>query len=308
MVFYTPGCFVSLLVFYLVFLIVERMGLRGFGAWAISFFVSLMVLSWIGKIRRAQAMREEKAREKERQRRMEDLGATGPDDLMARAWVTGNRPLAISLGTARLHAYVAASDGHFSQEEFQRILGFLQRWNAHPMLLQLVAMDLMWFSQRMNIESVCKVLKEGVGTQSELLTIFQSAVSLAAFDGEVDSNERRALNLIAELLGITPDQVEESIRLETGSRYYRKYAHTQDQGRYRRGRVRMDEVPISQHYKTLGLSPTATADEVKKAYRELARKYHPDMVSGMSEEFKKMAEEKFKSIQAAYEALRKARA
>ncbi len=305
MVFYTPGCFVSLMTFYLVFLVVERMGLRGFGAWAISFFVSLMVLSWIGKIRRAQAQREEQAREKERQRRMEDLGATGPDDLMARAWVTGNRPLAISLGTARLHAYVAASDGHFSQEEFQRILGFLRRWNAHPMLLQLVSMDLMWFSQRMNIESVCKVLKEGVGSPSELLALFQSAVSMAAFDGTVDPSERRALNLIAELLGITPDQVEESIRLETGSRYYRQYASNAGG---RKTRSRMDEVPLSEHYKTLGLTQSATPDEVKKAYRDLARKYHPDMASGMSEEFKKMAEEKFKSIQAAYEALRKAKA
>ena len=67
----------------------------------------------------------------------------------------------------------------------------------------------------------------------------------------------------------------------------------------------MNEVPIAEHFKTLGLTPGASAEEVKKAYRELARKYHPDMVSGMSDEFKKMAEEKFKSIQSAYEVLRK---
>lgn len=304
MVIYTPGCFVSLLVFYLVFLLVDRMNIHGMSAWLISFLVSLMVLSWIGKLRRAQAEREARAREKERQKRMEEVGATGPDDLMAKAWVSGNHQLAISLGTARLHAYVAAADGQFTQQEFHRILGLLQHWNPNPLLVQLVAWDLMWFTQRMNIESVCKVLREGVERQSELLAIFQSAVAMAAFDGAVDDAERRALNRIAELLGFTPEQVDESIRVESGSRYYRQYAR--DTGR--RGRSRMSEVPIGEHYRTLGLHPGASADEVKKAYRELARKYHPDMVSGMSDEFKKSAEEKFKSIQAAYEAIKNAKA
>ena len=211
----------------------------------VSFFVSLMVLSWIGKLRRTQAEREAQGREKERQRRMDEMGASGPDDLMARAWVTGNRPLAISLGTARLHAYVAASDGNFTQEEFQRILAQLRQWNAHPMVLQFVGWDLMWFTHHMNIEAVCKVLREGVGSQAEILTIFQSAVDLAAFDGAVDASERRALNQIADLLGLPTDLVEESIRLASGTRYYRQYARNAGSGR---PRSRMNEVP---HRRTL---------------------------------------------------------
>ncbi|PAF41248.1 DnaJ C-terminal domain-containing protein [Helicobacter sp. 11S03491-1] len=50
-------------------------------------------------------------------------------------------------------------------------------------------------------------------------------------------------------------------------------------------------------YKTLGVSENATADEIKKAYRKLARKYHPDINK------EKEAEEKFKEINAAYEIL-----
>ncbi|WP_281950872.1 J domain-containing protein [Nitrosophilus kaiyonis] len=50
-------------------------------------------------------------------------------------------------------------------------------------------------------------------------------------------------------------------------------------------------------YDTLGVSPNASADEIKKAYRKLARKYHPDICKDPE------CEEKFKEINAAYEIL-----
>ncbi|ERT03809.1 dnaJ domain protein, partial [Lyngbya aestuarii BL J] len=52
------------------------------------------------------------------------------------------------------------------------------------------------------------------------------------------------------------------------------------------------------YYAILGLSKTATADEIKKAYRRLARKYHPDLNPG-----DKTAEARFKEVNEAYEVL-----
>ena len=60
-------------------------------------------------------------------------------------------------------------------------------------------------------------------------------------------------------------------------------------------------------YKVLGLTSAATDDEVKKAYRRLAMKYHPDKVEGMGEEVKKNAEAQFREINEAYEQIKTAR-
>ena len=53
------------------------------------------------------------------------------------------------------------------------------------------------------------------------------------------------------------------------------------------------------YYQTLGVSKTATEAEIKRAYRDLAKKYHPDHNQG-----DKNAEEKFKAINEAYEVLK----
>ena len=55
---------------------------------------------------------------------------------------------------------------------------------------------------------------------------------------------------------------------------------------------------VKDYYKTLGISKSSSKDEIKKAYRDLARKYHPDLNPD-----NKNAEEKFKEIQEAYEVL-----
>jgi DnaJ like chaperone protein len=60
-------------------------------------------------------------------------------------------------------------------------------------------------------------------------------------------------------------------------------------------------------YKILEIESAATNEEVKKAYRRMAMRYHPDKVSHLGEEFRKTADEKFKSVNEAYDKIKRER-
>ena len=64
---------------------------------------------------------------------------------------------------------------------------------------------------------------------------------------------------------------------------------------------------VNSDYKILGVSASASNEEVKKAYRKMAIAHHPDKVASMGEEYQKGAKEKFLKIQEAYENIKKNR-
>ena len=60
-------------------------------------------------------------------------------------------------------------------------------------------------------------------------------------------------------------------------------------------------------YKVLEIDKSATVDDIKKAYRKMVKKYHPDKLIHLGKEHQKGAEEKFRQVQAAYEQIQKER-
>lgn len=65
------------------------------------------------------------------------------------------------------------------------------------------------------------------------------------------------------------------------------------------------EQPKKSPYEILGVLPTASFEEIKRAYRDQSQQYHPDKVNHLGEELKEVANRKFKEINQAYQALKR---
>lgn len=115
------------------------------------------------------------------------------------------------------------------------------------------------------------------------LEILHLLLEIAYADAEVSSSEMNAIQRIAYLLKIS------SSDFESLKAIYVKHEDHQ------------------WAYKALEIESTASNEEIKKAYREMAKKYHPDKVNTLGEDIKKIATEKFRSINEAYEVLKKER-
>ncbi|MBC8417998.1 MAG: DnaJ domain-containing protein [Desulfobacteraceae bacterium] len=92
-------------------------------------------------------------------------------------------------------------------------------------------------------------------------------------------------------------------------RRYSYEGHGPERGAYSRGEgkertVESEASPRKDPYSVLGLPRDASSREIKGAYRRLANQYHPDKVQHLGEEFRHLAEIRFKEIQTAYQELR----
>ena len=116
---------------------------------------------------------------------------------------------------------------------------------------------------------------------SQRLQLFQYLVSIATSDGDFSTSEKSVLEAIASAIRLTSTDAASIIAM-----YYKE---------------------ADSAYTVLEISPSATDDEVRSAYRRMAMKYHPDRVATLGPEVQKAAEEKFKKIQEAYATIKKQR-
>ncbi|MBI9085668.1 MAG: DnaJ domain-containing protein [Desulfobacterales bacterium] len=65
-----------------------------------------------------------------------------------------------------------------------------------------------------------------------------------------------------------------------------------------------EQPPEANPYRVLGIGLDATPEQIRQAYRTLAAQYHPDKVAHLGEEFRTLAEKRFKEIQEAYEKIK----
>ena len=134
--------------------------------------------------------------------------------------------------------------------------------------------------KEIDLPAVCAQIKAHMDIPQRL-QLLHYLIGIAKADGHVSRAELDTLKSIALYLGIS--------RQESDS-LFAMYRNTLDDA-----------------YKVLEITPDATDDEVKKAYKQMAFKHHPDRVESLGADVKKAAEEKFKAIAAAYEAIKKER-
>lgn len=135
-------------------------------------------------------------------------------------------------------------------------------------------------NQNIPIQSVCIQIKQNLDYSSRL-ELLHLMLGVAKADGKVDAAELNTIALISSYLGISTKDFD-SIKS-----------------------MFVDDVNSA--YKILEIDSAAPDEEVKKAYRKMAVKYHPDKVSHLGEDFQKIAKEKFQRVNTAYEKIKKER-
>ena len=134
------------------------------------------------------------------------------------------------------------------------------------------------------LRQVCMQLNSHI-QHSSRLEIIHFLFGVAAADNEIHQKEIETIKRIATYMNINPYDFEsiKSMIVAKGSSDSEKW------------------------YKILGLTKNATDADVKKAYRKMAVKYHPDKLIGVSEDIKNLAEEKFLAVKEAYEQIMKSK-
>lgn len=121
-------------------------------------------------------------------------------------------------------------------------------------------------------------------------------VGLCYVDGSMNSRESTLLNEIVDVLEITPKDYQSILSV-----YFQRYHRTEEPKKY------TSQAAIRLSCEILGVSEIASLDEIKKAYRQMAKKHHPDRFVTESPEQQRIALERFQEIQKAYEILEKHR-
>ena len=116
---------------------------------------------------------------------------------------------------------------------------------------------------------------------SSKLQLLHYLFGIASADGTTHDNEVDVISVISKYMGISSPDFQ-SIKA-------------------------MFVQQVDSAYKILGIDANATDDDVKKAYREMAKKYHPDKVAYLGEDVRKSAEQKLQEVNEAYDKIRKQR-
>lgn len=193
-----------------------------------------------------------------------------------------------------LSSYIIKADGKIMHSEMNCVRNFLRNnfgeqavRQGEDILLKLFEIQKQQgattFKETIRKSCVEISFHMNIGQRLQLLDYL---IIIAKVDGTVSPEEVYALKEVATYLGLSAQDVDSMLNMEASSN---------------------QQIGLDEAYKILGISPNATNDEVKAAYRKMALKHHPDRVSTLGDDVCEAAEKKFQEINNAKERIYKAR-
>lgn len=193
-----------------------------------------------------------------------------------------------------LTSYIIKADGRVMHSEMELVRRFLSqnfgeqaKQQGEEILLKLFEQQkrLGMAEYRTVIQDSCHQIRANMAYEQRL-QLLNFLVMIAQADGQVPAEELTALKEVTYHLGLSADELDQMLNLRSGA---------------------SSASSLGDAYRVLGISPSATNDEVKSAYRKMALKHHPDKVAALGEDVRRAAEKKFQEINDAKERIFKAR-
>lgn len=179
-----------------------------------------------------------------------------------------------------LAAAVMKADNRVLKSELAYVKAFLLQQFGEQKAVELLKILKGVLEQDIPLGPVCQQINQHM-PHAQRLQLVHFLIGIARADGNIDESEWRVVDNIASYLRVN--------NKDLGSL---KAMYQEDENR---------------HYRILEIPKEASDDELKKAYRKMAMKYHPDRLGDVGEEVKTAAQEKFQQVQEAYDKIRKTR-
>jgi len=194
----------------------------------------------------------------------------------------------ITIGVVMLGMEIAASDGHIDDVEINQIKSFFTSTGMDAKGMNVIdGLINKYYEEQPQINNIIKELNS-IMKKDDKLMLIDFLFRIAAADGIVEDSEINKIKYFSDKLRLSQSDFE---MLSNRYSAFKKGAKSNSD--------------ISYYCNILNVSVDSDFEEVKKSYRELCKKYHPDKFMSMGEEFAEIATVKFQEIQAAYEELKK---